>query len=304
MEAKERMIGELSNGLCDVILIAVALSVLTVNLIIHSWSVAIGSQIITVTALCILLLSSAGLIFLQTKYYNSSWKHRLTLFILFMFLSAISLFWIGLVAATMQSEGDVFKPSEYFSNTWDLWFNFSIQCILFIRHCVCIIRIVSLVRNELAEQNAADAVEEIDRHDSSQQANVVQNVQINIEFQAWNAQQNHLRRNPHMINNRPRLQKLTQSQLETLPVSYFNNRILDPRSPATFRRSEDLPTAAENCLVCQDMFQENAVVRTLPCFHRFHRACVDQWIVDHATCPTCRLDLASNLIEMQSVNAV
>ena len=29
---------------------------------------------------------------------------------------------------------------------------------------------------------------------------------------------------------------------------------------------------------------------TLVCFHRFHTACVTQWLAHHGTCPTCRHD--------------
>jgi hypothetical protein len=29
-------------------------------------------------------------------------------------------------------------------------------------------------------------------------------------------------------------------------------------------------------------------VRTLPCGHDFDRECIDSWLLDHTTCPTCR----------------
>lgn len=293
-------VGGLSIGIPDLVLISMTLSVFTVDLIIHSWSTTTGNQAIAISFFCLLFISAMVIIFLQTKYYTCNWQHRISLFIVFMVLCMLTLFWIGFVAATINYPGDVFKPSEYFTNTWELWFNFAVQCILFLRHCLCIIHLFKSIEQETAEAEQEAAPEPAAALELSNEGDAA--LQIRLDFEGWNAQQNHLRRNPHMINNRHRIQKLTQSQIETLPVSTFSNRIRDPRSPAHFRRVvNDLPMSSENCLICQDMFQEHAIIRTLPCFHRFHCTCVDQWISEKATCPTCRLDLSSKLIEMQSV---
>eukprot|EP00055_Hartaetosiga_balthica_P005375 m.15657 g.15657 ORF g.15657 m.15657 type:complete len:416 (+) comp4507_c0_seq1:153-1400(+) len=47
---------------------------------------------------------------------------------------------------------------------------------------------------------------------------------------------------------------------------------------------EDAPT----CAICIEDFQADDAIRVLPCRHEFHSACVDQWIVEHDTCPLCK----------------
>lgn len=43
-----------------------------------------------------------------------------------------------------------------------------------------------------------------------------------------------------------------------------------------------------NCQICMEDFTEGDELRTLPCFHLFHAACVDQWLKVNSICPTCR----------------
>lgn len=50
--------------------------------------------------------------------------------------------------------------------------------------------------------------------------------------------------------------------------------------------SEDL-----SCVVCCEAIEEGHSVRVLPCLHRFHVDCVDQWLVRSRTCPVCKLDI-------------
>lgn len=43
------------------------------------------------------------------------------------------------------------------------------------------------------------------------------------------------------------------------------------------------------CTVCLDKFEDCVEVRTLRCGHIFHRACIDPWLLDHGTCPLCKM---------------
>lgn len=70
----------------------------------------------------------------------------------------------------------------------------------------------------------------------------------------------------------------------------------DRPQPAAAGSVDQLPTrrigegekAAGECLICLDDFEEGSEVRTLPCFHFFHTACVDKWLTSNGSCPVCK----------------
>ncbi|KAK4871733.1 hypothetical protein RN001_015857 [Aquatica leii] len=47
----------------------------------------------------------------------------------------------------------------------------------------------------------------------------------------------------------------------------------------------------DKCIVCMINFQLNDKLRKLKCNHKFHRICVDKWLVKSHVCPLCRTDL-------------
>nr|XP_046175670.1 RING finger protein 150 [Oncorhynchus gorbuscha] len=51
----------------------------------------------------------------------------------------------------------------------------------------------------------------------------------------------------------------------------------------------------DNCAVCIEGYKPNDVVRILPCRHLFHKNCVDPWLLDHRTCPMCKIDILKAL---------
>jgi len=42
------------------------------------------------------------------------------------------------------------------------------------------------------------------------------------------------------------------------------------------------------CLICQFNYEENELLRKLPCGHCFHANCIDQWLSQKDYCPYCR----------------
>ncbi len=45
----------------------------------------------------------------------------------------------------------------------------------------------------------------------------------------------------------------------------------------------------EVCSICRDSIQPYQIIRTIKrCGHRFHQGCVDNWFIQHHTCPICR----------------
>ncbi|GAB6019177.1 hypothetical protein CHUAL_000796 [Chamberlinius hualienensis] len=48
---------------------------------------------------------------------------------------------------------------------------------------------------------------------------------------------------------------------------------------------------SECCAVCIEPYRAHDVLRILPCGHQFHKLCVDPWLLEHRTCPMCKMDI-------------
>jgi hypothetical protein len=48
----------------------------------------------------------------------------------------------------------------------------------------------------------------------------------------------------------------------------------------------------DSCNICQDNMSQGDSIRTLLCQHSYHRACIDNWLLNQSVlCPTCRHDV-------------
>ena len=66
---------------------------------------------------------------------------------------------------------------------------------------------------------------------------------------------------------------LTESSLSQFPLQHItsNNLLLRP---------------GQQCRLCLHAYNEGDVIRCLPCHHRFHQSCIDDWLLHrHSTCP-------------------
>lgn len=64
--------------------------------------------------------------------------------------------------------------------------------------------------------------------------------------------------------------------------------------PTITTTTEQLASASadnRSCTICLEDFLVGDVQRLLPCFHRFHDRCVDQWLQQRGCCPNCRTSL-------------
>jgi len=55
-----------------------------------------------------------------------------------------------------------------------------------------------------------------------------------------------------------------------------------------------LGAAAEEhckCMICVEPFAKGDSLRTLPCLHRYHRHCIDEWLRRSCQCPICKHDV-------------
>ena len=62
---------------------------------------------------------------------------------------------------------------------------------------------------------------------------------------------------------------------------------------ATARATDD---QAEECAICLGCFEEHDELRALSCQHRFHRVCIDRWLISRADAPSCPLCKAKPLL--------
>jgi len=67
-----------------------------------------------------------------------------------------------------------------------------------------------------------------------------------------------------------------KSRIDSLPLIPVTQKMVDDRA---------------ECAVCKDEYALDEMVKSLPCDHLFHTACIDPWLELHDSCPTCRCNL-------------
>ncbi|KAK1420176.1 hypothetical protein QVD17_21559 [Tagetes erecta] len=48
------------------------------------------------------------------------------------------------------------------------------------------------------------------------------------------------------------------------------------------------------CCICLCSYDDGSELRELPCYHHFHTACIDKWLLINATCPLCKFNILKN----------
>ncbi|CAN8326028.1 unnamed protein product [Cochlearia groenlandica] len=75
----------------------------------------------------------------------------------------------------------------------------------------------------------------------------------------------------------------SDDQISSLPC--WKYKITDETSDSAYVANEP------ECCICLAKYKEKEEVRKLPCSHRFHLKCVDQWLRIISSCPLCKQDL-------------
>ncbi|KAK9060296.1 hypothetical protein SSX86_021000 [Deinandra increscens subsp. villosa] len=79
--------------------------------------------------------------------------------------------------------------------------------------------------------------------------------------------------------------------------------------PATRSAIDSMPTIKitsrhltndSHCPVCQDQFELGCEARQMPCNHIYHSGCIEPWLVQHNSCPVCRVELPAHGTSMGS----
>jgi len=79
------------------------------------------------------------------------------------------------------------------------------------------------------------------------------------------------------------------------PLSLSNINIV-----STVSRFDSLETNIDTCSICQQSLNNTDIVRKLNnCTHVFHLSCIDTWLSERNTCPSCRHSLINDLNNQQ-----
>nr|NP_001246517.1 goliath, isoform E [Drosophila melanogaster]NP_523864.3 goliath, isoform C [Drosophila melanogaster]AAF47316.2 goliath, isoform C [Drosophila melanogaster]AFH08270.1 goliath, isoform E [Drosophila melanogaster] len=62
-----------------------------------------------------------------------------------------------------------------------------------------------------------------------------------------------------------------------------------PTKTGKFSDEKDLDS--DCCAICIEAYKPTDTIRILPCKHEFHKNCIDPWLIEHRTCPMCKLDV-------------
>ncbi|KAL8242420.1 hypothetical protein R6Q59_012722 [Mikania micrantha] len=82
-----------------------------------------------------------------------------------------------------------------------------------------------------------------------------------------------------MNNGRQGPPPATRSAIDSMPTIKITNRHLNTDS---------------HCPVCKDRFELGCEARQMPCNHIYHPGCIEPWLVQHNSCPVCRMELPTH----------
>ncbi|XP_010483065.1 PREDICTED: E3 ubiquitin-protein ligase At4g11680-like [Camelina sativa] len=83
----------------------------------------------------------------------------------------------------------------------------------------------------------------------------------------------------------------SDDQISSLP-SWKYKRIDENASDSDSDSDSATTTDDPECCICLAKYKDKEEVRKLPCSHKFHSKCVDQWLRIISCCPLCKQDLS------------
>ncbi|XP_071208378.1 E3 ubiquitin-protein ligase znrf3-like isoform X2 [Salvelinus alpinus] len=95
------------------------------------------------------------------------------------------------------------------------------------------------------------------------------------------------------------MNRMAIQALEKMETRKFKAKVKGQRE-GSYGASDSLSSSStSDCAICLEKYIEGEELRVIPCAHRFHKKCVDPWLLQHHTCPHCR----HNIIEQKKGNA-
>ncbi|XP_040859449.1 E3 ubiquitin-protein ligase ZNRF3 [Ochotona curzoniae] len=91
------------------------------------------------------------------------------------------------------------------------------------------------------------------------------------------------------------MNRLAVQALEKMETRKFNSKSKGRREGSCGALDTLSSSSTSDCAICLERYIDGEELRVIPCTHRFHRKCVDPWLLQHHTCPHCR----HNIIEQK-----
>jgi len=80
----------------------------------------------------------------------------------------------------------------------------------------------------------------------------------------------------------PEQRPASSEEVNSLPILTITPKMMDDETQKN-----------QNCQVCLEGYEVGQKLKMLPCFHRFHAACIDEWLRVSGCCPVCKHNIQS-----------
>ncbi|CAF1193345.1 unnamed protein product [Rotaria sordida] len=92
---------------------------------------------------------------------------------------------------------------------------------------------------------------------------------------------------------------------ESVRKKVLSNDEINRLPTETFRRLPNTSAEENQCSICWDDFELNQTLRRLPCVHRYHQTCIDNWLKTSNLCPLIKvIALLEDYLFIQEKNFV
>ncbi|XP_051966851.1 E3 ubiquitin-protein ligase znrf3-like [Xyrauchen texanus] len=91
------------------------------------------------------------------------------------------------------------------------------------------------------------------------------------------------------------MNRMAIQALEKMETRKFKAKVKGQRELSCGASDSLSSSSTSDCAICLEKYIDGEELRVIPCAHRFHKKCVDPWLLQHHTCPHCR----HNIIEQK-----
>ncbi|XP_062873951.1 E3 ubiquitin-protein ligase znrf3 [Trichomycterus rosablanca] len=91
------------------------------------------------------------------------------------------------------------------------------------------------------------------------------------------------------------MNRMAIQALEKMETRKFKAKVKGQRESSCSALDSLSSSSTSDCAICLEKYTDGEELRVIPCAHRFHKKCVDPWLLQHHTCPHCR----HNIIEQK-----